>query len=618
MKNKKNIFALFFIACFFALPNLFAITKEEIITLSKLGIGEDEIIKAIEKDRTVFDLKIQDILELKKSGVAEKVIKFMLQTPQKFGTVKKEEVKKEEVIEEKVKTPEEIKAEEERAKEEARRIAEEAKKAQEARRKAYARGIMKRGEMLANDGKYVEAIELFQNFLKEGNYGPETEEYYNSKFGMAIALTKAGLLQSAAKFFLEILLDGSEKPFFQSAFYELRNIRKIIIYSPPDLEELTKFFIGNFSRKFQDSYYYMLGEFFYDYGNFQKALKYFDNVSPQSAEKSKALYLTGLIQVQHKMFKSAVESFQQAILLGEKTASEEEVLNLSYLALARVAYESGNYDGAIFYYRKIPKTSRKLSDAFYESAWAYLMRGDYSRSLGTFHALHSPYFSKYFFPELWIMEATVYLNLCKYELAKESLKMFDKNVTVLSEPLKRFMKEIATPEDYFKAFLDVVNGKRKDLPQSLTLPVLSNVDFYNLYKTIQQIRKEKEEIASKLDRLGEFGKSILEKLNTIEKDRINECGIRIQKTLKELDGDIMEWQVKVTEIEVDIDTVAIEKITEETKALFGEEEKVSAKAKKEGAIAIVGGDTERWPFEGDYWLDEINYFRSFLKDECVR
>ena len=66
-------------------PAALAVTKEEIMTLAKLGIAADEIIKTIEKDRTVFDLSVAEILELKKANVPEKVIKFMLETPKKYG-----------------------------------------------------------------------------------------------------------------------------------------------------------------------------------------------------------------------------------------------------------------------------------------------------------------------------------------------------------------------------------------------------------------------------------------------------------------------------------------------------------------------------------------------------
>ena len=43
-------------------PPALAISRDEVVTLVKLGIPEADILKSIDKDRTVFDLKIQDIL----------------------------------------------------------------------------------------------------------------------------------------------------------------------------------------------------------------------------------------------------------------------------------------------------------------------------------------------------------------------------------------------------------------------------------------------------------------------------------------------------------------------------------------------------------------------------
>jgi hypothetical protein len=39
---------------------------------------------------------------------------------------------------------------------------------------------------------------------------------------------------------------------------------------------------------------------------------------------------------------------------------------------------------------------------------------------------------------------------------------------------------------------------------------------------------------------------------------------------------------------------------------------------KGGTSAIVGSDTWRWPFEGEFWLDEVGSYRSTIADICVR
>jgi tetratricopeptide (TPR) repeat protein len=608
------------------------------MTLAKLQIPEPDIIKAIEKDQTVFDLKIQDILELKKAGVPDGVIKLMLDSKNRWGkggapvaapgaapaaAPGAAPAAAAPVVKEK--TPEEIRAEEERQREEARRLAEEQKKAEEARRSAYARGVLKRGLSLAEDGKWVDSVEVFQRFVVEGNFAPGTIEFYNAKYGMAKAMANAHLYQSAAKLLVEVLLDGPERPFFKEAFVELRALRKEIIYNPPDLEQLTKFSLVSYSQSFQDEFNYVLGEFFYDYGNYQRALKHFDAVADGAPDKARALYLTGLVQVRYKMFKSAVETFQRSINEAETAAEPDTaVVDLAYMALARIAYEAGNHDAAIFYYRKVPRDSVRAPVVFYEMAWTYLMKGDYSRALGAFHALHSPYFKRTFYPELWILEARTYGDLCRYDQAKKALEMFDNQIAIYIDPLKRYVNAQKSPDDFYVNFLASMNGAaagetfQNPLPREISYPILSNVEFYNVYQTIRQIEKENAEIQKNTQRLGAFAAEMLVKLAVLRKDRVFEAGVKIQQILKELDGSMGDAQVRETEIEVDINAAAIEKMTEETRRLVGEGGEESGEVQKSRGGAIVGGDTQVWPFQGEYWADEVPYYRSMLTSQCLQ
>lgn len=599
-----------------------AITKEEVMTLARLKIPDQQIIDAIKKDRTVFVLQIQDILELKKAGVSDEVIKFMLKTKTLFGGEGRAEKAAAKKTARK-KTPEEIRKEQERKRLEEERRREEERRAMMARRKAYARGILRQGLALAEEGKWVKAVQVFQDFLAEGNYGPGTEDFYNAKYGIATALVKAGLYQAAARTLVEVLLEGPDKPFFVQAFRQLRSLRKQIIYNPPDLRELTRFSYARFSQRFQDEVNYVLGDFFYDFGNYQRALKHFKAISDGSPEKPKALYLTGLIQVRYKMYKSAVESFEQVIETAERLGSKPAVVELAYMALARIAFEAADYDAAMYYYRKVPSDSPRASRVFYEMAWTYLMKGDYSRALGAFHALHSPYFARTFYPELWILEARVFSDLCRYDAARQALKQFDTKVAPLLLTLKTFMKAQRSPADYYKHFVASMNGdlRQKALPLVLGYPVLSNVEFYNVYLTIEQIEKEIEEIRARRGELGNFAKEMLTKLAMLHKDRVFEAGVKIQQVLKGVENDLMQSQVRATEIEVDIENAAIQQMTKETQLLVGgveEEQKSEAPKAKEGAIAVIGSDTEVWSFEGEYWQDEIPYYRSMLTSKCTQ
>lgn len=599
--------------------NASAITPQEIMTLARIGVSADEMIKAIDRDKTVFNLSVTEILELKKAGIPDKVLKYMLKTPQIYGEDEPGKTpgdKKPPTAVEEM-TPEERAALEARQRAEAERLAEEARRASEAQRRAFAQGILKKGMDLADDESCVPAIQTFLDFIQQGGFQRGTDEHYTAWYGIAHALSKCDLHQSAARYLVDVLLEGPEKPFFQQSFWALRDIRKKINYSPPDLEELTKFSVSSFSRRFQDEYAYFLGEFFYDYSNYTRALKYFEEVSDDSPDYPKALYLTGLVQTQNNLYRSAVQSFQGAIIAAETLGEAGEVATLAYLALARIAYEAQNFDAAIYYYRKVPADSPKVATSFYESAWTYFLKGDYSRALGTFHALHSPYFSHYFYPELWILEATAYVNMCRPKLAREAINQFDARVNALSVPLKQLLGKLRTPQDYFRALVGIVKQEKTYLiDKRVVRPVLSNVEFYNLYTTVRQIEREERILGQFQNELGQFGGDLMAKLGALRQSRMNEAGIKVQQILKNLEGELADYAVKKLELEVDLDAIEIE---QQTKLALGEEpEQVDETAETGGSSAIVGSDSMRWRFEGEYWRDEIPGFRSFLSSKCPK
>lgn len=598
-----------------------AITKEQVITLSGLGISEQEIIAAIDKDRTVFTLQVTDILALKQANVPEGVIKHMLQSARLYGTgsATAAPAGSAGAPVERPKTPAEIAAEQRRIREEAMKMAAEAKVAQENQKRAFAEGILKKGRDLAEDGKYVEAIQQFEDFRTGGNHQPGSEEAYIADYGTANALAKAGLYQSAAKSLVDVVLQGPDRPFFQPALADLREIRQKISYSPPELEELTNFYVGEFSKPFQDSFHYLLGEFFYDYRNYAQALKYLDQISSTSDDYSRALYLKGLVQVQNKLWRSALESFQNAIVSTEQNKSSSEVADLAYLALARIAYESNNFDAAIYYYRRVSEKSVKLAVAFYESAWTYFIKGDYSRALGTFQALHSPVFDHYYYPELWVLEATIYLNLCHTKLTREAIEMFNDRVAVNALPLDEFLKSARRPSDFYDAVVMTGNMEQNVLNEELLKPVYANVDFFNLYETIRQIESELAQIELDGMALGDFAIKLRGKLESQRMAKINEIGIKIQQIMRNTQDELREYSVKVTEIEIELDQLEMMDLDNEMALLSGGDvvEKTESDSSETG-LAIVGADSLRWQFESEYWSDEIKAYRAFIGERCSK
>jgi hypothetical protein len=56
--------------------------------LAKSGISDELIISQIRNSRTVYHLTAAEILDLKDTGVSEKVIDFMINTPSMYGSMR--------------------------------------------------------------------------------------------------------------------------------------------------------------------------------------------------------------------------------------------------------------------------------------------------------------------------------------------------------------------------------------------------------------------------------------------------------------------------------------------------------------------------------------------------
>jgi hypothetical protein len=146
-------------------------------------------------------------------------------------------------------------------------------------------------------------------------------------------------------------------------------------------------------------------------------------------------------------------------------------------------------------------------------------------------------------------------------------------------------------------------------------PVLANVEFYNLYRTVRQIEKEEAYVTGEQTGLGQFGTDLLAKLGALRQSRLNEAGIKVQQLMKQVEAELAEYAVKKTELEIDITTQRTDLEMQKLQGGTAPEETVGESG---GSQAIAGGDSMAWKYEGEYWGDEIRGFRSKLTSRCAK
>jgi hypothetical protein len=323
--------------------------------------------------------------------------------------------------------------------------------------------------------------------------------------------------------------------------------------------------------------------------------------------------------------------FQQSITQGESSeylSSVSRVVDLSYLSLARIAYTLGrdipaSYDAALFYYNKIPTSSTLYSQSLYESAWAYFLKGNIRRGMGIFQTLEGPDWKDYYFPDTHLLEAQVFLNLCHTKLAQKAIQRLQQKYLNKKEQLERYIRIYTeeNEEDLYKIFIKKKLKRGLDLPRNIYLSVLADERFYEIYNNVSQLKDEFKIISNNEVNLGsDITKSLEETTQSLESTYrllLNKMITRVlKKRLEELD----DLEQQVTEMEIEIETQEADKLQETIdKAYKGKMTKSKAAqdaASQETASALVGDRYLTWPFEGEFWADEIKNYRSYLNSLC--
>ena len=615
----------------------FAIDKDQLVQMAKLGLDDKAIIAAIDSSsQGELSLTQEELGELRLQGVSDTVIAHLKASGRVKGSGSAPTPSGDpapapgDTSLEPAPAPAEGETEEDRLEREAaekareKEILEKAKEInQQQKQDEFRTGKMqglarKLPEVakLVDRGENMEAARRYLEFL---DLEPQenSPDWYEAKFGLAKSLYQQKILSGASTPLLEVLLAGADKPHFKEAFYMLEVLTREIGYNPPILEELTKLYIGDMNAEFQNDFNYYVGKFFFSYAKSDLAIQFLTKVTPDASDYPEALYVMGVARLDEKVNDTAgaLKNFQGAAQAAEASpAGNEEILQLGLLALARTWYEVGLYDVALYYYLKIPRTSARNAESTFEQAWTYFVKNDHRRALGVFHTLHSPYYSKWYFPDLYIMEAAVYVNLCKFDRAQIAMAEFQKRYLDKKPRLDKFLAETTEPTAYWTAMV-TYQGQDSDtgIPAMFMNAVLDDLEFYNMYTVVKNLRNEKRALEQNIGALGEFGQSVLDRVDEQVQTKIESGGILVQQKFSELSQELVNWESQTTKLSIDIDA-------EEKKQLeqrLRNPDWTPARASGGTAFLVVADDWQRWNFEGEYWIDEVSSYRSSARTECV-
>jgi tetratricopeptide (TPR) repeat protein len=483
---------------------------------------------------------------------------------------------------------------------------------------------LERAKKLYDKGDYYSAsIELAK--VIHGETDDSDANKQNAQFFMGKTLYQMGYYAASLATFDEIVKAGPAHVYHSPTLKWLAALSRVLpetsdildkigTYDPAELE-------NPIFAEVKDELFYLLGRHFYRKGEFDTAIGLFQKVDRQNPFFIKAKFFEGVTYVRKYQGKPAIEAFKEILVIGQEhpkwyTASDIAMYNeLATLQMARVFYSVGEYDKSIRYYEKLDQNSPDWLPSLFEASWAYFMKTINSKALGNIHTLNAPYFETEFFPESILLKSVIYYKYCLYDRALESVTEYD----VLYRPLRENVKQVLAKYDDNAEFFEYVKkidaGKAGlDEPtQRLILSVLGDKTLAKTFNWVDELGKELA-MLEKADKAwqttsiaGEVLTALTLQKSLAEADAGKLARERIERLLKEL----QEFGRDGIKIKIEILNAKAGQITASAKG-----ERISGNQKEERIV--VDDEHFMWKFNGEYWKDELGYYRFKIRSVCPK
>ncbi|MGC8928090.1 MAG: hypothetical protein ACP5QK_09215 [Myxococcota bacterium] len=486
-----------------------------------------------------------------------------------------------------------------------------------------------------NSGNYVAAAyKFFDVYENDSNQANQlAAEYF-----VGSSLAKIGLYGPSVYFFASILKTGANHPFYLKAVEGLADAAQKLRDDLVIPELLLRYYSTDFQKLPSGTLNYinyLIGELSFRKGRVNEAEKFFDVIGKDSKYYYKGLYIKAILRVRAQKIEEANEIFKEIyeaipfkegkIVKGTNLVVDRELLqvrNMAIMGIARNNYELGLYQESAKFYEMIERFDSEWTDAVFEGGWTYYQLKDYGRAIGATHTLLAPGYKEQFFPETYILRATVYFENCLYDEAKETLEEFYSRYKEMPDKIKPVISDSSrSPEYFFDIMISTSISEKTEIPQELRKYLLKNPRLQKFIYFILELDKENEmtnKISSFKDsRIGNFIKGNIRQQREL---LVKIVGKWIQIRLVDLHDSLIDFLNQAQLI--DFETVNAQRKLLQASGEQPQEGKPGVKATiKKKALERPKVDADQvdfWNFDEEYWKDELGYYYYTLRNECKK
>jgi hypothetical protein len=288
---------------------------------------------------------------------------------------------------------------------------------------------------------------------------------------------------------------------------------------------------------------------------------------------------------------------------------------LAQLQMARVFYSTQQFDTSIKYFEKLEQNSADWTASLFEASWAYFMKNLNSKALGNIHTLNSPYFENEFFPESMLLKAVIYFNYCLYEQAEEAIQDFDDKYGPLRKNLDDILKKHEDNAEFYEYVKKVKANKAglDPITQRLVMSVLNDKTLLKNFKWVDELNNELAMLqkSDKAWQTTQVAAEVLQELTVSQSVAAAQAGQVARDRISRLSRELGALSRDGSKIKFEILEAKGNKLSAEARG-----KQVSANTREEPII--VDDEHFQWRFNGEYWKDELGYYRFKIRSRCPK
>ncbi len=480
---------------------------------------------------------------------------------------------------------------------------------------------VKEAVRLMRNKKTLSASLRFYDLLRSGNYPDQDTQI---KYYLARSLEQLEMYHTAQYFFLKVVNKGPNTAYFKYALPKLVRMARFTGDETEILKIAPKVPVESYPRGSKNKMFYLMGLRSFAGSDLNEARKFFGQISSKSNLYRQARYLEAITYYKQAKYKSAKRAFMDVVRhpLEAKNkaelAAQKSLVNMALMNIGRMYYKIERFDNASKYFDLVDHDSSTWPESLFSGAWANFMQNNLNHTLGQLLTIRSPFFNTQdFIPEVDYLRALTFFNLCEYKEVNRILLGFEGETRPIQQELKTFVKGYASKEQLKMAeqAWDTYFGPsavETQIPTRFFTKLLRNRDIAGIVSHLDLLDDEIDLInrqkAEWRDTVGALLKKVIEKDRSKLKRRAGRFML----------AEMAQWANNLQDLlsnseMVRFEVIDAQRVDYQYKFQNPDLANLSGQVDLDFATAT---DFIYWPFNGEFWRDELGYYHYTEQGSC--